>query len=103
MLKQLSLSISLALLLIGSCASPTGDPTGTGGAGGTSSPPPPGLGQGGPFPFPQNKTSGACTITTVASTSAMQNAYSSWKSSFVTSSGAGSGVRVQSPQHSGGT
>jgi endo-1,4-beta-D-glucanase Y len=77
---------------------------GTGGGGGTSAPPPPGLGQGGPFPFPQAKTSGACTIATSASAAAAtMNAYNSWKSMFVTSTGAGNGLRVQSPQNLNGT
>ncbi len=54
----------------------------------------------GPYPFPQSKASGACTLTTNSSAvSATQSAYSSWKSSFVTSSGAPSGaMRVQDPQ-----
>ena len=100
MVKQFSLSISLALLLVAGCAKGGGDQTGTGGGG----PPPPGLGQGGPFTFPQGKTSGACSITSVANASgAAQNAYNSWKSTFVTSSNAGGGLRVQSPQHAGGT
>jgi len=51
---------------------------------------------GGPFPFPQNKASGACTITTnAAASSAVQAAYSSWKTAFVAS--AGSGLRVRRP------
>lgn len=103
MVKHFSLSISLALLLVGGCASPGGNMTGTAGTGG-GGPPPPGLGQGGPFTFPQSKTSGACSITSVANaTAAMQNVYNSWKSTFVTSSNAGGGLRVQSPQHAGGT
>jgi endo-1,4-beta-D-glucanase Y len=98
MIRHLSLSISLALLLVGGCASPGGDMTGTGGA------PPPGLGQGGPFTFPQSKTSGSCTITSVANSgAATQSAYNSWKSTFVTADGAGGGLRVQSPQHASGT
>jgi endo-1,4-beta-D-glucanase Y len=103
------LCLSLPLLLLGGCAS-GGDmtgmagTTGTGGIGGGSMPPPPGLGQGGPFPFPQGKTSGTCTITSVANAAAATtNAYAAWKGSFVTAAGAGGGVRVQSPQHSGGT
>src|SRR5262245_41391074 len=110
MIRHISLSISLARLLAAGCASPAGNNTGmagtmgTGGGGGTSAPPPPGLGQGGPFTFPQAKTSGACTIATSASAAAAtMSAYNSWKSMFVTSSGASSGLRVQSPQHSGGT
>ena len=100
---SLSFSFALALLVGAGCGS-KGDSTGGGGAGGTSAPLPPGLGQGGPFPFPQNKTSGSCTITSVAnSAAATQTAYNSWKSTFVTATGAGAGLRVQSPQHSGGT
>jgi endoglucanase len=110
MIGRLSLSLSaasFALFLAGGCASPSGGgtagSTGTGGTGG-SGPPPPGLGQGGPFTFPQNKTSGACTITSVANAAAgTQSAYNSWKSTFVTSAGAGGFLRVQSPQHQGGT
>jgi len=110
MIKALSLSlcgVSLALFLTGGCAKGNGGDNGgsmgTAGTGG-SGPPPPGLGQGGPFTFPQSKTSGACTITSVGTAvSATQNAYNSWKSTFVTSNGAGGALRVQSPQHSGGT
>jgi endo-1,4-beta-D-glucanase Y len=80
--------------------------SGGGGTGGT----PPGTGGSasalpdflshGPYPFPQSKASGACTLTTNSSAvSATQSAYSSWKSSFVTSTGAPSGaMRVQDPQ-----
>lgn len=113
MIRHASLSVSLVLLLAASCASPSGNSTGTAGTmgtggsgatGGTSAPPPPGLGQGGPFPFPQGKKSGACAITTVSNPGPAANAaYTSWKGTFVTSSGAGGGLRVQSPQHSGGT
>lgn len=103
-MKSLSLSFAFALLLAAGCASGGGDPTGGGGSGGSSAPPPPGLGQGGPFPFPQSKTSGACTITSVSTaTGSMTTAYNSWKSTFVTSSGANGGLRVQSPQHASGT
>jgi len=92
------------------CASPTGGggsggSTGGSGTGGSSS----GTGGSGstlpdflshgPYPFPQSKTSGACTLTTNGNAaSATQSAYNSWKSSFVTSSGASSGLRVQNPQ-----
>jgi endo-1,4-beta-D-glucanase Y len=37
------------------------------------------------------------------SAAATQSAYTSWKNMFVTSSGAGGFLRVQSPQHQGGT
>jgi endo-1,4-beta-D-glucanase Y len=48
------------------------------------------LGSGGPFPFPQNKTSGACTLTTIANASqVVQAAYEAWKTTFVTATGAG--------------
>src|SRR5687768_15239900 len=113
MIKQLSLSISVALLAVVGCGSPTpSDPTGTGAAGttgttgtaGSTMQPPPGFAQGGPYPFPQNKTSGSCTITTVPNAAApTQNAYNSWKNTFVTTNGAGGFVRVQSPQHQSGT
>jgi endo-1,4-beta-D-glucanase Y len=54
------------------------------------------LGSGGPFAFPQNKKPGSCTLTTAAGASAsVQSAYTSWKNAFVTSSGAGAGLRVQ--------
>src|SRR5689334_3872377 len=103
MLKHFSLSISLALLVVTGCAKGDGDMTGTAGTGG-GEPPPAGLGSGGPFNFPQSKTSGACSITSNSNaTAAMQNVYNSWKSTFVTSNGAPGGLRVQSPQHSGGT
>src|SRR3954452_3021849 len=110
MTMRCSLLLSLALLLAAGCSSPGGDSTGAagttggGGSGGSSAPLPPGLGQGGPFPFPQNKKSGSCTITSVANAGGTtQNAYSSWKNTFVTANGAGGFLRVQSPQHSGGT
>jgi len=80
----------------------TSGTTGTAGTGGSSPPAPPGLAMGGPFNFPQNKKSGSCLIASGAA-SATSAAYNSWKSTFVTNSGAGNGLRVQSPQHSGGT
>ena len=55
------------------------------------------LGMGG-HPFPQNKKPGNCTLTTVSNASgAVQSAYNAWKGSFVTSSGAGAGLRVRRP------
>jgi len=74
----------------------TGGSPGTGGANTNI----PGLAMGGPFAFPQSKVSGTCTLTTVANAaSATMAAYSSWKSTYVTSSGAPSGaLRVQDPQ-----
>jgi len=55
-----------------------------------------GFGMGGPFTFPQSKISGSCTLTSVANASgAVQAAYNQWKSSFVTSNGAGGFLRVQ--------
>ena len=81
-------------------SSSTGGGTGTGGT-------PAGLGTGGPFAFPQGKASGSCTLTTAADASAAaQTAYNSWKSTFVSSSGAPSGaLRVVDPQslNCGGT
>src|SRR5436190_11601051 len=120
MSRQLFLSISLvslAVLVAAGCASPTNNnPTGTAGTmgtggnggsgntGGTSPPPPPGLASGGPFPFPQSKKSGSCSIATAANAGpAALTAYNNWKSTFVTATGAGGFLRVQSPQHSGGT
>jgi endo-1,4-beta-D-glucanase Y len=112
MIRHLFLSIGLASLVAAACSSPSNQTGtagttgngGTGGGGGSGQPPPPGLGQGGPFPFPQNKKSGACTITSVANAHVATNsAYVSWKSSFVTSNGAGGFLRVQSPQHASGT
>ena len=109
-LLRISLSLLLPLGLVGGCASGGGDmtgaagTTGAGGSSGGSTELPPGLGQGGPFPFPQNKTSGACAITSVPNAAAAtSNAYTAWKGSFVTASGAGGGLRVQSPQHQSGT
>src|SRR4029077_12269560 len=100
--------LTVTSLLGLACAKPDQtDPTGTGGttgAGGTSPTIPAGFGQGGPFTFPQGKTSGSCTITSVAGTATpTMNAYNSWKSMFVTSNGAGGFLRVQSPQHASGT
>ena len=54
------------------------------------------LGSGGPFAFPQNKKPGSCSLTTVANaSSSVQAAYTSWKNAFLTSNGAGAGLRVQ--------
>jgi endo-1,4-beta-D-glucanase Y len=111
MTRHISLSISLAsvaVLLAAGCGSKANNNTsgtaGTTGTGGTSEPPPAGLGSGGPFNFPQSKKSGSCLITSVAnSAAATMSAYTSWKGTFVTSSGANGFLRVQSPQHSGGT
>jgi endo-1,4-beta-D-glucanase Y len=104
---RLSLCSWVAVLIAVGCGSKGGEPTGTAGTtgtGGSSPPPPPGLGSGGPFNFPQNKKSGSCSIASMANAAAAtQSAYNSWKSTFVTSSGAAGGLRVQSPQHSGGT
>jgi endo-1,4-beta-D-glucanase Y len=91
------------------CAAAGGGGSGGSGGGGTGGSPPgtggsasalPDFLSHGPYPFPQSKTSGSCTLTTNSgAVSATQSAYSSWKSSFVTSSGAPSGaVRVQDPQ-----
>jgi endo-1,4-beta-D-glucanase Y len=90
-------------------------PAGTGGApssgtGGASVPPGTGgvgttllLGMGG-HPFPQNKKPGSCMLTTVANASgAVQSAYNAWKSTYVTSSGAGSGLRVRRNNNSDDT
>jgi endo-1,4-beta-D-glucanase Y len=115
----LSLPVLLSFLLsfLG-CASPSpagggsGGTTGSGGSGsgGTSSSTGgstaaslPDFLSHGPYPFPQNKVSGSCTLTTTNNaSSAAQNAYNSWKSSFVTSSGAPSGtMRVVDPQSVG--
>jgi endo-1,4-beta-D-glucanase Y len=61
-----------------------------------------GLGTGGPVPFPQNKTSGACMLTTVANAaSSTQSAYNSWKSTFVV--GGNPGLRVQRPENQNDT
>ncbi len=120
MTRQLSLfvsAVSLGALVAAGCASPsnnnnpqgtagtmgTGGSAGSGNTGGSSGPPP-GLGQGGPFPFPQNKKSGSCSIASGTNPGpATLSAYNSWKSMFVTGNGAGGFLRVQSPQHSGGT
>ena len=110
-LLYLPFSFSLALLLAAGCGSKggggttgTAGTTGTGGTGGGSPPPPPGLAAGGPFKFPQNMKSGSCTISSAANGStATSAAYNSWKSTFVTTNGAGGFLRVQSPQHNGGT
>ncbi len=82
----------------GSTSTGKGGSTGAAGSGGSKVIP--GLGMGGPFTFPQNKMSGSCTLTTVANAStAAQTAYSSWKSTYVSSSGAPSGaLRVVDPQ-----
>jgi endo-1,4-beta-D-glucanase Y len=82
----------------GSAAGATGAAGAAGGAGVPGSAGSAGIliGTGGPFPFPQNKKPGACTLTTTANASgSVQAAYTSWKAAFVTSSGAGSGLRVQ--------
>jgi endo-1,4-beta-D-glucanase Y len=88
----------------GSGGSATGGSTDTGGttggSTGTGGGPPAGLGTGKGFSFPQNKSSGACTLTSVGNAASQtQTAYNSWKSTYVTSSGAPSGaLRVIDPQ-----
>ncbi len=78
--------------------SATGGTTGTGGSTGAGN----GVGTGKGFAFPQNKVTGMCVLTTVASAStATQSAYTSWKSSFVVS--AGGGLRVQRPENQNDT
>jgi len=75
-----------------------GVPPGTGGAGTTLL-----LGMGG-HPFPQNKKPGSCMLTTVANASGdVQAAYNAWKSTYVTSSGAGGGLRVRRNNNSDDT
>lgn len=62
------------------------------------------LGTGGPFAFPQNKKPGSCSLTSVSGASnSVESAYSSWKNTFVTSSGAGTGLRVQRNTNSNDT
>ena len=65
------------------------------------------LATGGPYPFPQTRVPGACTLTTTAASGAaagaVQAVYNAWKGSFVTSSGAGGGLRVQRNQNSNDT
>jgi endo-1,4-beta-D-glucanase Y len=96
---------AMPCLLLGACAggssgTGTAGTTGTGSAGtsgtaGTSGAGN-GLGTGGPFTFPQNKVSNKCTLTTVANASAdAMAAYMSWRTTYVTPTGAGSGLRVQ--------
>jgi endo-1,4-beta-D-glucanase Y len=107
LLASICLPLGLSLLACGSSGgggggsggsgSGTGGTKGTGGSGATAAS---GLGTGKGYPFPQNKASGSCMLTTVASAAtATQNAYDSWKSTYVTSSGAPSGaLRVVDPQ-----
>jgi endo-1,4-beta-D-glucanase Y len=76
----------------------------SGGATGGSSGAGAGLGTGGPFAFPQNKKPGMCNLTTVANAATQtMSAYSSWRSTYVTSSGAGAGMRVQRPENGNDT
>ncbi len=99
------LAVPCLLLLACASAGSTTGTAGTSGGAGTSgsagtSGTIPGLGMGGPFTFPQSKASGSCTLTTVANAStAAMTAYASWKSTYVTSSGAPSGaLRVTDPE-----
>jgi endo-1,4-beta-D-glucanase Y len=74
----------------------TGSAGATGSSAGAGNSTGPIFGTGGPFAFPQNKKPMYCSLTTVGNASgAVQSAYASWKSAFVTSSGAGTGLRVQ--------
>ena len=102
---------ALAVVLgAGGCGSSApGTGTGSGGATGTGSGGATGsggntsgliLGTGGPFPFPQNKKPGMCNLTTVPNAAtAAQAAYGFFKQTFVTSTGAGAGLRVRRPQN----
>jgi endo-1,4-beta-D-glucanase Y len=56
------------------------------------------------FPFPQNKQPGSCKLTTVANAStSTRTAYDTWKTSYLTADGAGSGLRVKRPSNSNDT
>ena len=90
-------------------ATSTGGKTGSGGAVGSGGA---GTGSGGAvanvaatFPFPQNRKPAMCNLTSVAGASAStMTAYQSWRSSFVTSDGAGSGgMRVKRPGNASDT
>jgi len=112
-IRHLVASICLpAALALAACGSGGGGTTGTGGgsptgSGGTtgsggSTGAGNGVGTGKGFAFPQNKVTGMCQLTTVASAStATQSAYTSWKSTFVVT--AGGGLRVQRPENQNDT
>jgi endo-1,4-beta-D-glucanase Y len=56
------------------------------------------VGSGGPFAFPQDKKPPMCNLTTYSNASAaVLSAYNGWKTNFVTTTGAGSGLRVRRP------
>jgi endo-1,4-beta-D-glucanase Y len=75
-----------------------------GGAGASGGSPGPHFGMGGPFTFPQSKKPGYCTLTTASGASASaQAAYNFWKTTYVTATGAGSGLRVQRPDNGNDT
>lgn len=95
-----------AVMAVASCGGGGGggSPTGSGGATGTggNSGAGNGLGTGKGFAFPQNKATGQCMLTGVASASSLtQAAYDSWKSNYVAS--ASPGLRVRRPENSNDT
>jgi endoglucanase len=106
------LFLAFTALALGACAKPsdsggsggsTGGSTGgssSGGSTGSGGGLPAGLGTGVGYGFPQNKTSGACALTSVGNAASQtQTAYNSWLNTYVTSSGAPSGAkRVIDPQ-----
>ena len=92
----------------GGTAGGTGAKGGTGGTGGSAGATGGSAGSGlmpiadGPFPFPQNKKPQYCELTSYSNASgAVQSAYTSWKSAYLTS--AGTGLRVTRPENGGDT
>ena len=80
----------------GGTAGGTGAKGGTGGTGGSAGATGGSAGSGlmpiadGPFPFPQNKKPQYCELTSYSNASgAVQSAYTSWKSAYLTSAGTG--------------
>jgi endo-1,4-beta-D-glucanase Y len=110
-----------ALLLMGACASPSGDMTGAAGtsgpagtsgtagstgSGGTAAPvcgpqtPAPASG-GANYPFPQHRLSASCGYPTNCNDADVSQSWMTWKSKMVVS--ASGGLRVQRPENSNDT
>lgn len=115
-------SLALAILASLSCAAEPnmggtggsgtgGGPAGSGGAksgsGGAMGASGGAQGAAAALPFPQTKQPGSCKLTMMAASTAAatatKTAYDDWKTAFLTSDGAGGGLRVKRPSNSNDT